>query len=74
MTILTLSKMIDYIFSKAYPQLFHFIMGVVLASTVMIVPTNYTGFTFLSYIACVLMLGLGVFLGAWMSKLEERYK
>lgn len=73
-TILTLSKMIDYIFSKAYPQLFHFIMGVVLASTVMIVPTNYTGFTFLSYIACVLMLGLGVFLGAWMSKLEERYK
>lgn len=73
-TILTLSKMIDYIFSKAYPQLFHFIMGVVLASTVMIVPTNYTGFTFLSYLACVLMLGLGVLLGAWMSKLEERYK
>lgn len=73
-TILTLSKIIDYIFSKAYPQLFHFIMGVVLASTVMIIPTDYTGFTFISYLACVLMLALGALLGAWMSRLEERYK
>ena len=73
-TVLTLSKLIDYIFSKAYPQLFHFIMGVVFASTIMIIPTNYTGFGPLSYGACVLMLVLGIALGAWMSRLEERYK
>lgn len=73
-TVLTLSKVMDYIFSKAYPQLFHFIMGVVFASTIMIIPTDYTGFGPLSYGACVLMLVLGAFLGAWMSSLEERYK
>ncbi|MEL5939333.1 DUF368 domain-containing protein, partial [Tetragenococcus halophilus] len=73
-TVLSLSKVIDYIFSKAYPQLFHFIMGVVFASTIMIIPTDYTGFGLLSYSACVVMLVLGVLLGAWMSRLEERYK
>lgn len=73
-TVLSLSKLMDYIFSKAYPQLFHFIMGVVFASTIMIIPTDYTGFGFLSYSACVVMLVLGVLLGAWMSRLEERYK
>jgi len=73
-TVLTLSKLMDYIFSKAYPQLFHFIMGVVFASTIMIIPTDYAGFGFLSYSACVVMLVLGVLLGAWMSRLEERYK
>ncbi|WP_061840639.1 DUF368 domain-containing protein [Tetragenococcus halophilus] len=73
-TALSLSKVIDYIFSKAYPQLFHFIMGVVFASTIMIIPTDYTGFGLLSYSACVVMLVLGVLLGAWMSRLEERYK
>ncbi|MCF1684965.1 DUF368 domain-containing protein [Tetragenococcus halophilus] len=73
-TVLSLSKVIDYIFSKASPQLFHFIMGVVFASTIMIIPTNYNGFGVLGYGACVLMLVLGTALGAWMSRLEERYK
>src|SRR5699024_2371 len=41
-TVLSLSKVMDYIFSKAYSQLFHFIMGVVFASTIMIIATNYT--------------------------------
>ena len=38
--VLTLSKLFDFIFSKAYSKLFHFILGVVFASTVMIVPTR----------------------------------
>lgn len=73
-TVFSLSKLMDYIFSKAYPQLFHFIMGVVFASTIMIIPTDYVGFDFIDYSACVLMLVLGALLGAWMSRLEERYK
>lgn len=73
-TVLTLSKLMDYIFSKAYAQLFHFIMGVVFASTVMIVPTNYGGFGIGGYFACLMMCLAGALLGAWMSRLEERYK
>lgn len=72
--VLGLSKMMDYIFSKAYPQLFHFIMGIVFASTVMIVPTDYSGFTAGNYVACVVLCLAGIALGAWMSRLEEKYK
>lgn len=73
-TVLGLSKVMDYIFSKAYPQLFHFILGIVFASTVMIVPTNYSGFNFGSYAGCFVLCVLGILLGAWMSKLEDQYK
>ncbi|HIY57193.1 MAG TPA: DUF368 domain-containing protein [Candidatus Tetragenococcus pullicola] len=73
-TVLSLSKVMDYIFSKAYSQLFHFIMGVVFASTIMIIPTNYTGFTMGNYLACFALCLAGIALGAWMSRLEEQYK
>lgn len=73
LTILSLSKLMDYIFSKAYPQLFHFILGIVFASTIMIIPTNYSGFTVLGYLACLVLCILGAALGWWMSRLEERY-
>lgn len=73
-TVLGLSKVMDYIFSKAYPQLFHFILGVVFASTVMIIPTDYEGFSAGSYIGCVVLCIAGAALGAWMSKLEDKYK
>lgn len=73
-TVLGLSKVMDYIFSKAYPQLFHFILGVVFASTVMIIPTDYQGFSAGSYIGCVVLCIAGAALGAWMSKLEDKYK
>lgn len=73
-TVLGLSKMMDYIFSKAYAQLFHFILGIVFASTVMIIPTDYAGFTGMNYVASFLLLLAGIALGAWMSRLEETYK
>ena len=73
-TVLGLSKMMDYIFSKAYAQLFHFILGIVFASTVMIIPTDYAGFTGMNYVASLLLLLAGIALGAWMSRLEEKYK
>ena len=73
-TLALFSKLVHYIFRKAYPQLFHFIFGIVLASTVMIIPTNYTGFDIVQYLACVAMLGFGTWLGAFMAKLEDTYK
>lgn len=71
--VLLLAKLMDYIFSKAYAGLFHFILGVVFASTVMIIPRN---FNYLSggTIICVIMCAAGTALGYWMSMLEKKYK
>ena len=71
--VLLLSKLMDYIFERAYAGLFHFILGVVFASTIMIVPRN---FNYLSAgtIICVIMCIAGAALGYWMSMLEKRYK
>lgn len=73
-TVLALSRVMDYIFSRAYAQLFHFIIGIVFASTVMIIPTNYAGMTIVGYVGCLLLFLLGCLLGNWMSHLEETYK
>lgn len=72
--VLGLSKIMDYIFSKAFPQMFHFIMGIVFASTVMIIPTDYSGVGLGGFVACVVLCGMGTALGWWMSQLEEKYK
>ena len=71
--VLLLSKLVEFILDRAYSTLFHFILGVVFASTVMIVPVNYAGFNWLGILACVILFELGILLGWWMSDLERRY-
>lgn len=73
-TLALFSKLVHYIFTKAYPQLFHTIFGIVLASTVMIIPTDYSGFHLTQYLMCVALLGFGAWVGAWMAQLEDTYK
>lgn len=71
--VLALSKAMDYIFARAYAGLFHFILGIVFASTLMIVPRD---FNYLSWGTplCVMLCLTGIALGRWMSRLEEKYK
>ncbi|XJS10037.1 DUF368 domain-containing protein [Aerococcaceae bacterium WGS1372] len=73
-TVLVLAKVIEKIFETHYSVFFHFIVGIVLASTLMIIPVHYTGFGFFQYFMCIIMLILGTALGWWMSTLEEEYK
>lgn len=76
LTVLLLAKVIEKIFSTNYSEFFHFIVGIVLASTMMIIPVGsaYSGFTFFNYFMCFVLFSLGAFLGWWMSQLENRYK
>ncbi|MFC6316115.1 DUF368 domain-containing protein [Lapidilactobacillus achengensis] len=72
-SVLLLSKIADYIFKKAYAELFHFILGVVFASTIMIIPfgAKYTGSGIL---IAILMFIAGTALAYWMSQLENKYQ
>lgn len=73
LTVLLFSKLIDYVINKAYTGFFHIIMGVVFASTLMIIPRDYN-YMSLGAIACLALLVAGVGLGYWMCNLEKKYK
>ena len=72
-TVLSLSKVMDWVFNRFYAPMFHFILGIVFASTIMIIPTNYSGLGLLGFLGCAVLCILGAALGWWMSRLEERY-
>jgi putative membrane protein len=71
--VLLLSKVMDMIFNRAYTGLVHFIFGIVLASTVMIIPRDAVYSTGVILVCIIALLG-GILLGYWMSGLEEKYK
>ncbi|NLL00974.1 MAG: DUF368 domain-containing protein [Clostridiales bacterium] len=73
LTVLLFSKLADYIINKAYAGFFHIIMGVVFASTLMIIPRDYN-YMSLGTLACLVLLVAGVGLGYWMCNLEKKYK
>ena len=70
--VFALAKVMKIFLEKKYAVMFHFILGIVLASTLMIVPLDYNYMQWGTLI-CVLAMGLGVLLGWWMSSLEEKY-
>ena len=69
----SLSSLIDMLLRKIYAGLFHFVVGIVIASTFMIVPLNYD-YMSSGTVVCLAAMIAGFALGFWMSKLEEKYK
>jgi putative membrane protein len=68
--LILLSKAVDLLFRKAYAGLFHGVLGLVFASTVMIIPLNYN-YLQAAALLCVLTLLAGAALGWWMSGLSS---
>lgn len=76
------SKAMDYALKTYHSRVYHFIMGLVLASTLLIVLPNprsaesisYIGLGFGTMASAALLFLAGIALGAWMTKLEEKYK
>ncbi len=76
--VLLLSKVMNYVFSKAYSPLYHAILGFVIASTLIIVPTDVIYFSnwlptkelLISLPVCV----AGAALALFMTRLENKYK
>ena len=69
----SLSALIDRLLAKIYAGMFHFVVGIVIASTLMIVPLNHN-YASAGTIVCGIAFIAGITLGFWMSRLEKKYK
>ncbi|TCD46712.1 DUF368 domain-containing protein [Streptococcus sp. X16XC17] len=83
LAILLFSKAMDYALKNFHSRVYHFIIGIVLSSTLLILIPNpsskesiisYLGAGFGTWAMAALLFVLGIWLGLWMSKLEEKYK
>lgn len=74
--IILFAKLVRKIMDIAYTAVFHFILGVVIASTAIIAPdpSLYSGFEILDYIIVIIIFVIGVLFGHWMGHLEEKNK
>lgn len=74
--VLLFSKLMRKIMDVAYATVFHFILGVVIASTAIIAPASelYNGFGMFEYVIVFVIFLIGLGLGYWMGQLEEDYK
>ncbi|MHB8962777.1 MAG: DUF368 domain-containing protein [Saccharofermentanales bacterium] len=68
------AKLMSWILKKAYATVFHFILGVVIASTAIIAPLDYSGVAPGVLIASALLFLAGLSLGLFMGWLEKKYK
>ena len=72
--ILLFAKLMEKILEKAYAGVFHFILGVVIASTAIIAPTDYSKATPVIWVISALLFVGGLALGLFMGWLEKKYK
>ena len=82
LTLIAFSKFMDYALRIYHSRVYHFIIGIVLSSTLLILLPNtgnpesisYAGLSIVSYVIIAFFFALGIWLGIWMSQLEEKYK
>lgn len=81
-SMLVFSKLMEKVIQQHHSRVYHFILGIVLASTILILIPNskapesisYAGITPLTVILSLVCFILGTVLALWMSNLENKYK
>lgn len=81
-SMLTFSKAMESLIKHHHSRVYHFILGIVLASTILILIPNpyssesisYQNVTGWDWILSIGLFILGCILALWMSRLEEKYK
>jgi putative membrane protein len=69
--ILVFAKLISWLFNKAYPFMYHLILGIVVGSTAAIIPHGVSGWSTIA--VCALLFVLGAAGSFALSKLDEKY-
>jgi putative membrane protein len=68
--VLLLAKLIAWLFKKFYTGMYHFILGVVVGSTIAISPAGVQGWTIA---VCALLFVVGALISFGLAKLDEKY-
>ncbi|MBW6472672.1 MAG: DUF368 domain-containing protein [Anaerolineaceae bacterium] len=68
--VLLFARLINWLFKKAYGFMYHFILGVVVGSTIAIIPRGVSGWTIL---VCAVLFVVGVISSYALSKVDERH-
>lgn len=68
--ILLFSKLVAWLFKKAYPFMYHFILGIVVGSTAAIIPSGVTGWTIA---VCAVLCVLGGAASFALAKVDEKH-
>ncbi len=68
--VLLLARLISWLFKKFYAFMYHFILGIVVGSTIAIIPSGVSGWTIA---VCALLFLVGALISFWLAKLDEKY-
>jgi len=71
LVVFALAKLIAWLFKKYYAFMYHFILGVVIGSTLAIIPSGVAGWDILF---CGLLFAFGALCSYWLSKLDEKFE
>jgi len=68
--VLLLARLISWLFKKFYAFMYHFILGIVVGSTIVIIPEGVRGWTIAF---CALLFLIGAAISYALAKLDEKY-
>ena len=69
-SVLALAKLVSWLFNKSYTFMYHFILGIVVGSTLAIIPSGVSGWTIA---VCALLFAFGAACSYGLAKLDEKY-
>lgn len=69
--VLVLAKLIAWLFKKFYAFMYHFILGIVVGSTIVIIPGGVSGWTIA---VCAVLFAAGALISYFLAKLDEKYE
>jgi putative membrane protein len=70
LVVLLFAKLISWLFKKFYTLMYHLILGIVVGSTIVIIPGGVSGWTIA---VCALLFVVGALISYFLAKLDEKY-
>jgi putative membrane protein len=70
LVVLLFAKLISWLFKKFYTLMYHLILGIVVGSTIVIIPRGVRGWTIA---VCALLFVVGALSSYFLAKLDEKY-